>query len=197
MTMSSSSYAPAVHVAIADAMPIVRDGINALIQSYTEIVRDIEAGSDKELLTKLRQTKPLPHVCIMDINICAQNGYEIIRTIKEQWPEMKVLVYTNLDFKPAIAHMARCGADGYLHKCSESGELIRAAHAVNREEFFFPRHVTSQIQADDKNKIPSVSEKEMTFLGLCCTDLTYKEIADRMAVKARAVEGYHNSLSHK
>ena len=99
----------------------------------------------------------------------------------------------------AIIKMIKAGAGGYLLKESKPSELLVAIQAIQVKGFYVNDLVTGRLLTSIKNEPTSnlYSEKELTFLQLCSTELTYKEIAVQMNVSHRTVDNYRESLFTK
>ncbi|MCH5717640.1 response regulator transcription factor [Niabella hibiscisoli] len=98
--------------------------------------------------------------------------------------------------------MLRCGAKGYVLKDADPHELCRAIRDVMANGYHLSKLVTGKLlftmnKPHDYTTSTKLSVREKEFLNLCCSDLTYKEIADRMFVSVRTVDGYRDSLFEK
>jgi DNA-binding NarL/FixJ family response regulator len=111
-----------------------------------------------------------------------------------------------VDDENTVIKMLKNGARGYLLKESGPAELKAAIHAVMEKGFYYSEMVTGRLVHsiagdDDESKalkqISHLSEKETEFLKLACTELTYKEIADKMKLSPRTVDSYRDHLFQK
>lgn len=102
-----------------------------------------------------------------------------------------------------VIKMLRCGAKGYVLKDANPPELCRAIRDVMANGYHLSKLVTGKLlfnmnkQPSEKTGSTKLSARERKFLELCCSDLTYKEIAGRMFVSVRTVDGYRDSLFEK
>lgn len=107
------------------------------------------------------------------------------------------------DNEEIVIKMLRCGAKGYVLKDADPPELCRAIRDVMANGYHLSKLVTGKLlfnmnKPNDANgNNIKLSNREKEFLTLCCSDLTYKEIADKMFVSARTVDGYRDSLFEK
>jgi two-component system, NarL family, invasion response regulator UvrY len=110
------------------------------------------------------------------------------------------------DDENAIIRMLKNGAKGYILKDADPSELKQAINAVLTRGFYYSEMVTGKLihsignTDDDDNGSTSVlklSEREMEFLKLVCTEMTYKEIADKMYLSPRTIDGYRDALFEK
>ena len=95
--------------------------------------------------------------------------------------------------------MFRSGANGYLLKNSPPDELKKALLSIHETGLYFSEVASSNLyhRLQHSNIMPSLTEKEIQLLKYCHTDLTYKEIADKMVISERSVAGYRTSLFEK
>jgi two-component system, NarL family, invasion response regulator UvrY len=188
-----------VRVAIAEDQEIVRKGIIEIILAFGGYSLDIEACNGKELIDKLTKAAVLPDIVVLDISMPTFDGYETIDVIRKKWPELKVLVLTMHKHEFAIIKMFRSGANGYLLKNSSPKVLQEALVSILETGLYFSEVASGKLyhRLQHSNIIPSLSEKEVQLLKLCHTDLTYKEIADKMSITERSVAGYRSSLFEK
>lgn len=186
-------------LAIADDHEIFRKGVIEIISSWEEFAVTIEAKNGKDLIYRITNATNLPTICIIDINMPELNGYDTLAEIKKQWPKMKVLVLTMLNDEYCFIKMIRNGADGFLSKNSNPGELRKALLSIHENGVYhsdvMSRKFIRVIQETDV--IPKFSEKELELLKLCASDLTYTQIADKMGITDRSVAGYRDNLFHK
>lgn len=190
-----------IHIAIADDHTILRKGVVEIISKFDNMDVIIEAGNGKDLITKLQGAVQLPDVCIVDVNMPEMNGYDTAAAIRKSWPEIRVLALSMYDTELNIIKMLRNGANGYVLKDSDPEDLRVAITKVYKDGFYYSELVTGRmlhILHDPDGKITTeLNERELTFLGLCCTELTYKEIAEQMFLSPRTIDGYRENLFKK
>ncbi len=189
-----------IRVAIAEDHEIVRKGVIEIILSFGGFSIDFEACDGKELYDKLLIADTMPDIIVMDISMPVWDGYETLDAIRKKWPEMKVLVLTMHKHELAIIKMIRSGANGYLLKNSNPKELQKALHSIIDSGIYFSEVASANLYnklLQYSNVIPSLHEKEEQMLRLCYTDLSYKEIADKMGISLRSVAGFRDSLFQK
>ncbi len=188
-----------IRLALADDHNLFRKGVEELIEDfeYMEIVASVANG--KELINKLTAAKVLPDVCLLDINMPEMNGFETAKRIKELWPDIKILAVSVYDSEFNVLGMLRAGAGGYILKDTQPQVLRVAIESLHKNGFYHSELVTGKIlhQFMTKPKEQSsveLSENELQFLKHCCSELTYKEIADLMKISHRTIDGYRDQL---
>lgn len=127
------------------------------------------------------------------------NGFETAKKIKELWPDIKILAVSVYDSEFNVLGMLRAGAGGYILKDTQPQVLRVAIESLHKNGFYHSELVTGKIlhQFMTKPKEQSsveLSENELQFLKHCCSELTYKEIADLMKISHRTIDGYRDQL---
>lgn len=191
-------------IVLTDDHSLLRSGLASLVQSLGHTVL-FEADNGKDLLAKL-DAKQLPDILLLDINMPEMDGYETAQWLKTNHPSIKVLALSMYDNETSIIRMLKCGARGYILKDSEPAELKAAIHALEDKGFYYSDLVSGKLMhainkmedegGDLKNLVP-LNDRETEFLKYSCTELTYKEIADRMFVSPRTIDGYRDALFEK
>lgn len=188
-----------IRIAIADDHEIVLNGVKGIISGFDGFKVDITANNGKELFHKLQSAETLPHIVITDISMPVWDGYETLDAIKKAWPWMKVLILTMHKHELAIIKMFRSGANGFLLKNSPPHELQKALRSIYETGLYFSEVATSNLyhRLQHSNILPSLTEKEIQLLKYCHTDLTYKEIADKLNTTERSIAGHRTGLFEK
>lgn len=178
-----------------------RKGVAEILHGFGgfEIVAD--ASNGRELIEKIAALPQPPDICLLDVNMPELNGYDTILEIKQQWPSMKFLALSMYDHEFSIIKMLRNGANGYILKDADPGQLRKALEDIYAKGFYHSELVSGRLismlkQGTDYNQI-QISEREQQFLIHCCSELTYKEIAQLMKLSVRTVEGYRDGLFEK
>jgi len=192
------------NIALTDDHVLLRNGLAELVKSQGHSVL-FEADNGKDFISKLNEVA-LPDIVLLDINMPEMDGYETAQWIKTNHPDIKVLALSMYDNETSIIRMLKCGARGYILKDSEPAELRAAIEALMTKGFYYSDLVSGKLmhainKMDDdgdglKSLVP-LSDRETDFLKYACTELTYKEIADKMYVSPRTIDGYRDALFEK
>jgi two-component system, NarL family, invasion response regulator UvrY len=191
-------------IALVDDHALLRNGLAVLVKSLGHTVV-VEASNGKDFISKLDPSN-LPRLVLMDINMPEMDGYETTQWLKQNHPEVTVMALSMYDTETAIIRMMKCGAKGYILKDSDPSELQAALEALFNKGHYYTELVNSKMinaisnMENTDNEIKNliqINEKETEFLKLICTELTYKEIADKMQVSPRTVDNYRDSLFEK
>jgi two-component system, NarL family, invasion response regulator UvrY len=187
-------------VAIVDDHELVAKAIAGLVGQFADYEVLFDAENGKELIKHFKLNH-IPNVVLLDINMPDMDGYETSLWLKNNYPEVKVLALSMNDKEEAIVRMLRNGVRGYLLKGCRPSELREALDSVINKGFYYTEFVTSRLIKSlnpdfvlNPVEALGLSEREAEFIQLACTDMTYVEIADKMCVSPRTVDGYRESL---
>jgi len=191
-----------IKVALVDDHTLLRKGLCNLINSFDGFQVIFEADNGKGLVERLEQHQ-IPDVVLLDITMPVMNGYETAEWLKNNHPNIKVIVLSMLDNELSVIRMIKYGAKGYILKDSEPSELKMALQHVMQKGYYANELLNGKMIDSfqkfnvGRNKFEGslhLNEKELHFLQLCATDMTYKEIADAMDIRPRTVENYKTEL---
>ena len=183
-----------LRVLIVDDHGIVRAGIRSLLEDDTsrEVVGEAEDG--KEAIEKAKQLKP--DLVLMDIAMPEMNGIEATRRIKEEFPNICVLILTMHDDEEFFFPALRAGASGYVVKEAEPKELLHAIQVVVGGDVFLSPPVTKSVlkalfatkdKAEDE-KHEKLTAREKEILRLAAGGQTNREMAQTLFLSIRTVE---------
>ena len=193
------------NIVLVDDHVLLRNGLANLIESFGDYKVLFQADNGDQFIEQI-PGYPLPHIVLMDINMPGKDGYETALWLKKNHPSVKILALSMYDNENSIIRMFKAGAKGYILKDCDPSELKNALEAVRTKGFYYSEMITGKLihtinSFDDKENevtiINKLSDKEITFLKLACTEYTYKEIAEKMIVSTRSVDGYRDSLFEK
>ena len=194
-----------VKVALADDHILLRNGLAGLINGFDGYTVLFEANNGQDLVNTLDMNN-LPDLVLLDINMPLKDGFETALWLKQNHPDIKVLALSMYDNEPSIIKMLRNGAKGYLLKDTAPKEFRSALDAVMSKGFYYSEMVTGKLihavnnmdePQQQRNSFSKLNEKETEFLKLACTEMTYKEIADKMFLSPRTIDGYRDALFEK
>ena len=186
-----------IQIVLVDDHRLLRRGIAALINNIPGYQILYEAGNGLELSEKITP-KTKPDIILLDINMPYMNGIETAQWLKVNHPDIKIIVLSMFEDADKVLTMLRLGVKGYLLKDAEPHEFEEALKKVSNHEVYFPAFVTRHLVYNfNQPNSAKLNSREIEFLKLAGTELTYKEIADRMCVSARTVDGYRDQLFDK
>jgi two-component system, NarL family, invasion response regulator UvrY len=190
-------------VAIVDDHHLLAQALSDLIQKFEGFEVLFVAGNGRELLSCLNR-RQIPDLLLLDLNMPEMDGFETADYLQQHHPDIRVLALSMFDREDQIARMIQLGARGYLLKGCSPSELRLALTDVKTRGFHYSEFLTNQLVKNlkpaDGHAGPApvrLNARELEFLRLSCSDLTYADIADRMCVATRTVDGYREALFQK
>lgn len=190
-------------VVLADDHKLFRKGMRNLLEDFHFVGEIFEAGNGIELLNLLQKLNPLPDVILLDIQMPAMDGMEAQKRIRELYPQQKVIILTMDDDEQVVLHMIAEGVNGYLLKNADPEELETALEKVLKNGFYFPDGFSQLLLKGTRKgnsflpNEPEFTEREKEVLELICSELTTPEIAEKLNLSARTVDGYRQRLLEK
>jgi two-component system, NarL family, invasion response regulator UvrY len=188
-----------ISVAIAEDHTLVRKAFIDMINSFENFKIIIEASNGAQLVEQVKADN-LPDVVLMDIHMPDMDGFEAMNLIKHKFPKLNVLVVSMLSDELSILRMVRMGVKGYLVKDTEPSEFKTALETVAAGKYYYSGYVTARMVTNvskENDILNIISERELEFLKYVCSDLSYQQIAEKMFVSPRTVDGYRDSLFQK
>ena len=191
-------------IAIADDHILIAKALAGIIENFShyKVLYEVEHG--QALIEKFKQPKNIPDIVLLDINMPVMDGFDTARWLKEHHPEILVLALSMQDDEETLIKMIKSGANGYLLKNVHPAELEKALDSLVSKGFFFAEWASNKMLHNiiaDKNKDITnkveLNAREIEFLQYAATELTYKEIAEKMICSPRTVESYRDALFDK
>ena len=187
-----------ITVALVDDHRLFRSGIASLVNNFPGYHVLFEASNGKDLISKISK-KLLPDIILLDLNMPEMGGLETAQWLRKSYPEIHIIVLTMFDDSEKVLSMISMGIKGYVLKDAEAAEFKKSLDVVASSGVYFPPFVTQHLVKSfrhEKEKI-ALNGREIEFIKLACSEMTYKEIADKMCISARTVDGYRDQLFEK
>ena len=191
-----------IQVAVVDDHTLLRNALAKLIDSFEHFSVYFQAENGEELKEKLKK-KYIPDIVLLDVNMPGMNGFETAEWLFKNHPQVKVLALSMFSDENTIIRMLKLGAKGYIMKTAEPEELHLALESVMQKNFYLSEYITGKIvgglnrNMEQPDEQVILTDKEVEFLKLTCSELSYKEIAEKMFVSSRRVEDHRNTLFEK
>ena len=190
-----------IKLALADDQNLFRKGMSMLLRELEGMEVTLECANGKDLL-KAIAVVPVD-IVLLDLEMPVMDGVETMERMRTDHPEVKVLVLSMHSEEKFIVHLMELGANGYLLKTAEAAEVETAIRSVAESGYYFSDMV-SQVMLQglvkkDKvrpyfNVVDPLSERELEVLKLICAEKTTPEIAERLFLSPRTVEGHRNNI---
>ena len=190
-------------VAIIDDHILLRTALARLVNGFEGYTVLFEADNGKDLRAQIMQHH-IPDIVLLDVNMPEMDGFETTQWLHKNYPHIKVLVLSMLSDEKTIIKMFRLGAKGYLLKNTDNEELKKALDSVMNKNVYLSEYVSDKLvsglhkDADKEESKPvMLNDKEKEFLRWTCTELSYKEIAEKMFLSPRTIDDYRQTLFGK
>jgi two-component system, NarL family, invasion response regulator UvrY len=187
-------------VLVADDFPLIRRGVRDLLVEGIQGVKIGEAGNFHEMLDLLRR-KPWD-VAVMDISMPGMNGLDALKQMKQEFPDLPVLVFSMHPEEQYAIRMFKAGADGYLTKVSAPEELVKAIKRVHQGgKYVSPslgEALASTVKAgSEKPPHELLSDREYQVLCLIGSGKTVSQIADKANLSVTTISTYRARILEK
>ncbi|KFF11571.1 response regulator transcription factor [Chryseobacterium soli] len=189
-------------IVIVDDHILIAKALEGIIGNFNdfEVIYVCENGQD--LIDKLENNSQIPDFILLDISMPIMNGFETAAWLTKNHPGIKIMALSMQGDDNSVIKMIKNGAKGYLLKNTHPKDLETALTKLNTDGFFYPEWATRIILSSLNNEkgaenTVKISDREKEFLTYTVTELSYKEIADRMCCSPRTVESYRDQLCEK
>ncbi|WP_397364466.1 response regulator [Olleya sp. R77988] len=193
-----------IKIVLADDELLFRQGLKAILESNENIEVLFDAENGEHLIQLLRSAIELPEIVVTDLKMPQLNGVEVTKLIRKEFPDIKVIALTSYFSKPFILNMISIGAVAYLAKNSTPALMIKTIEEVAKKGFYYDEEVMQYIHESLVNptdkKVKSnfdasyFTKREIEVLELICQQLTTNDIAEKLFISPRTVEGHRNNL---
>lgn len=190
-----------IKLIIVDDHKVVRAGIRLLFQTDKEvnIVGETENGEKAiELVKKLH-----PDVVITDVSMPNMSGIQLTKKLKEEHPNVKVLIISMHNDDDYIIDALEAGAMGYVTKDSNDDEIINAVHSISNDKMYYGSSISDVFakkilnQNKSASEIEKLTERELEVLELIVLGMSNKEIANKLFVSKRTVDNHRTNCMRK
>ena len=185
-----------IRVILVDDHQVLLEGLQYLLKDSPELEVVAEAHNGQELLDYLEHTSVLPDLILMDIEMPVMDGITATRTVKELYPQLKVIMLTMVDSYAALNQSRSFGADGFISKNHGRKAIIDAIRQVYYNGEFVIQANLNQAQSSEQYfNSPTelvadqvhLTERERQILILLYHQITVPEIAKKLNLSAVAL----------
>lgn len=176
-----------------------REGLKRIISEMDDMELVSEAPNGAEFLKMLK--KGSPDLVLMDIEMPEMNGLEATEKALQIDPSLKILVLSMFGEEEYVYSMVDKGVYGFILKSSEVEDFKRAITRVSEGQHYYSEKImgllVKKVRGYDTIDKVTFSAKESEVLRLLCVGLCNSEIAEKLFVSTRTIEGYRNKLLQK
>jgi DNA-binding NarL/FixJ family response regulator len=189
-----------IKVLIADDHPIVRQGLRQILSGIPEMEVAGEAVNAQETLDQVRAGGW--DVLVLDITMPDRSGFDIIKELKHEQPDLPVLVLTIHGEEQLAVRVLKAGASGYLTKENAPAELIKAIRKAVSGGTYVSRSLAESLAsgldtASERARHEALSDREFQVMQLMAGGKTLTEIAETLSLSAKTVSTYRTRLLDK
>lgn len=196
--LSIAMSRPRIRVAIADDHTLMRQGTREILLHAPDIEVVGEAAEGEEAITIAETLEP--DVLLLDVRMPGLNGIDVTRKLVEQHTKTRILLLSAYDDVHYVVEALSAGAAGYLLKTTPGDELVEAVRAVHSGATVLQDSLSRSLAlraSRPDHAGPRLSDRELEVLRLTGRGLTSREIAARLQISQRTVEGHLNNIYAK
>lgn len=190
-----------INIAIADDHQLFLKSVGNLIDSFAAFTLIADAGNGNDLLQKLEVLPALPEIVLLDVNMPLMDGPATAAALSNKYPQIKMVALSMKNDDGTIIKMIRAGCCAYLLKDIHPLDLEKALQQVHQHGYYnadeSSLRMNRLLRKPNGDDTPQLKERERIFLKWASSDLTYKQIADKMHLAERTIDGYREHLFEK
>lgn len=202
-----------IRVLICDDHQIVRQGIKQILADAGDIALAGEAASGAEAIQLVRAGQAAlqgPDVVLLDIALPVRDGLDILKTLKDEFPRLPVLMLSTYPDRQYAVRSLKLGAAGYLNKSADSGQMIDAIRRVAQGQLFITHSVAEQLAGaigagsggrrgpgEEAPLTERLSHREYQVFRLLATGRSVGEIAEQLVLSPNTVSTYRARILEK
>lgn len=187
-------------VALVDDHTLLSEAIGGLVRQFINFEVVNISVNGKEFIDYLETPdSDKPDVVLMDVKMPVMGGVETTKYLSKHYPKIKVLALSVEEEEHVVMQMIRSGAKGYLLKDTRKSILEQALLEVINYGFYYTNTVERIVKQTENLQEDEIvlKERELEFIKHACTEMTYKQIAEKMFLSPKTIEGYRESVFQK
>lgn len=189
-------------ITIVDDEQLFKAGVKLLLEQESDIEVTHEASNGKELLDLLEQPGFETNVILLDLSMPVLDGIDTLTELNKTNHNLKIIILSSHYNDSLILKLLDEGVSGFLAKNENPAEVIRTIRKVAESGFYINDYIMQLIRnrrliGKQKESIGTISPREKEVITLMCNELTTKEIAQKLYISPRTVEGHRNRILEK
>lgn len=192
-----------LRILLADDHQLVLDGIKSMFAGETQYEIAGEATNGQEALNLIQANPEAYQLLITDVSMSHLSGIELCRMVKQQFPEIRVLVLSMYSGITVIKEALAAEADGYILKSTGKDEFLRALHRITDGGTYFTQDILpiiyNQFQREKQqlDELSILSAREREVLALIVKEHTSEEIAQKLFLSKKTVDNHRQNILSK
>jgi two-component system, NarL family, response regulator DegU len=205
MKKTTANPKPKLRIAIVEDHLLIRKSMVMLINSFKGMQVVLDSDNGKDFLEQIKSC--LVDIVLLDIQMPVMNGFETCKNLLQQYPDIKVLVVSQLTTKQSIHKIMEIGAHGYFTKNSAPEQLETAIRRLYENGYYFGSELGSVIRDailwDNKNTEVKTNQNnnltngELQIIVMMCKEMSSNEIANQLFISVRTVDAHRRSIMDK
>lgn len=184
-----------IRILVVDDHPVVRDGLVAMLRTQPDFEVVGEAGTGMDAVRWALSLRP--DLMFLDLELPDLDGVEVIRRVRAQAPQVRIVVFTAFDRDEQIVGAIRAGAEGYLLKGAPREQVFRAIRVVHSGGSLIEPMVASKLFRQVREDPDALTPREAEVLGLVAQGQSNRQIAKALFVSERTVKFHVSSILAK
>jgi DNA-binding NarL/FixJ family response regulator len=194
-----------IKIALVDDEVLFRKGLELILNQDEALEVTFHANNGKELLNAIKENRFVADVILLDLSMPVMDGVDTLLELQKMANRLKVIILTSHYNNNIISKLIDEGAASFLSKNESPDITIQTIKNVALRGFHYDDYIMrlfrDKMKFGLKNRSFSVkeelSEREIEVLRLICAEYTAKEIADKLSISFRTVEGHRNNMLEK
>jgi two-component system, NarL family, invasion response regulator UvrY len=190
-----------IKIGIVDDHVLLRTALASLINNFETCQVVCQANNGQELIEKMTHNQVID-VILLDLSMPVMDGFDTAVWLNKNHPNIHTLMLTMYDSEITLIRLLQVGIKGFLKKDIDPLELKFAINSVVREGYYYSTHTAGRLANLFRNGFTEskklqdfiLNDQEIEFLKLACSDLTYKEIAQKMRLTPRTIDFFRDQL---
>ncbi|WP_134090485.1 response regulator [Olivibacter sp. XZL3] len=184
------------NIGILDDQRLFLHAISLLIQQFEDFNVVIAVENSFDLYSKLKSSPSLPDILLIDVVQPTIDVASLVKEVKNSYPDIKLVALSAHEDSDKVIKMVKAGCCAYLSKMMAANELKEALESINSLGYY-NNHLTSLSYHHMSTAEIVLTDREREFLNLAASDFNYQEIAGKMFLSVKTIDGYRASLFEK
>jgi len=191
-----------IRIAIVDDEALIVMLLCDYFLKHKNILVTLTASDGSTFLESLRKVESPPDIVLLDLHMKELNGIDTATILKKEFPDLKIIVVSSYYKKTFMGYMLKLGVNAFLPKGILPEQLAEAIEDVYNKGYYFVEEQIDAMRNQISSKTPApsfaseeeLSEREIEVLKLICQQYTAPQIADKLFISPRTVEGHKSNL---
>ena len=197
-----------IHIGLVEDQHLFRQSLRSNLETTEDLRVVFESADGYSVISRLREQSPLPDVMLVDLSLPPNghqeySGLDLTRDLSREFPKVAILILTIHQDPYFISKLIETGASGYLVKDTSLSEVYEAIRSVHHNGSYINQQSLQAIQGRlqgrtrPKHTSEALSKRELDVLRLICQQLTTEEIAEKLFISPKTVDGHRSNLMQK